>query len=112
MPEIELRQFEGMKAADVCFVNSNYTIEEIENYYSKYNLTISNLVKAQPSFNRKVDKMKINAKNNFIYNHRLSSDKYYLNAYNNLVKICDKLEKIKPACPQFILLIPVVKSSS
>ena len=94
MPELELRQFEGMNSADICFVNSDYTKYEIQNHYNKYNLAISNIVKAQPTFNRNIKKIKLNAKNNFIYNHRLSSDKYYLNAYNCLIEICNELEKI------------------
>lgn len=97
MPEIELRQFEGMKAADICFVNSDYAKNEIISYYHKrYNCKIGNIIKAQPGYDeRELFKSKdknASAEFAFVYNHRLSSDSYYLNAYQTLLRICDSLE--------------------
>lgn len=91
MPEISLRQYEGMKAADLCFVNSDFTIREIEEYYEDNSIK---LVKAQPSFVGDVLPVKKigYADKNFIYNHRLSSDKYYASAYKSLVDICTLVE--------------------
>lgn len=98
MPEIELRQFEGMKAADICFVNSDYAKEQIISYYdSRYNCRIDNIVKAQPTYDEGcftgVNKGNDDLEFAFIYNHRLSSDGYYLNAYKTLVDICNNLEQ-------------------
>lgn len=89
MPEISLRQFEGMKESDLCLVNSNYVIDEIDEHYNELNF---NIEKLQPSVNINVIDIKKNAKLNFIYNHRLSSDKYYKKAYEYLVDLCNILE--------------------
>jgi hypothetical protein len=95
MPEISLRQAEGMAAADCCFVNSNYVAEMVNNHYiGTHDLKKIHFVKAQPSFAGEIYPVdKINSSPSFIYNHRLSSDPYYADAYKSLCQICDILEK-------------------
>lgn len=95
MPEISLRQVEGMAAADCCFVNSNYVAEMVNNHYvGTSDLSRIHFVKAQPSFAGDIYPVnKINSSPSFIYNHRLSSDPYYADAYKSLCQICDILEK-------------------
>lgn len=98
MPEISLRQYEGMAASDLCFVNSYYAAFELCKHYSqKYLLDVDNdlmLQKAQPAFRGIVKPLKTKAKKAFVYNHRLSSDKYYSKAYSSLLRICDMVEKV------------------
>ena len=97
MPDLSLRQFEGMKAADICFVNSAYTIQEILKYYSEFEGAQDvKLVKLQPSFSGDIKPLKqYDSEKQFaiIYNHRLSSDPYYANAFKSLLSICDEVEK-------------------
>lgn len=91
MPEIHLRQLEGINAADACFVNSYYVIDELKKRYGD-ELT-AKLFVSQPSFRGEVLPLKNDCKNNFIYNHRLSSDSYYKKAFESLVHIMDKVEE-------------------
>ena len=95
MPEISLRQAEGMAAADCCFVNSNYVAEVVNNHYiGTKDLGKIRFVKAQPSFAGEIYPVnKVTSSPSFIYNHRLSSDPYYADAYKCLCQICDILEK-------------------
>lgn len=108
MPEISLRQAEGMAAADCCFVNSNYVIEMVNNHYiGTRDLKKMHLVKAQPSFAGEIFPVdKINSSPSFIYNHRLSSDPYYADAYNCLCRICDILEKRVKVMPEIYFTNP------
>lgn len=93
MPQLELRQFEGMANADICFVNSDFTISQINDYYKKYGFSKNiNLIKAQPTFCGDVCDIKQNKSKAFIYNHRLSSDIYYKKAFKSLCNICDIIE--------------------
>ena len=93
MPEILWRQYEGINASDICFVNSNYVIDELKNYYNKFNLSFNNkFAKAQPAFNGNIKSIKMDAEFAFIYNHRLSSDKYYATAFNILRNMCKRLK--------------------
>lgn len=94
MKNLIIRQFEGMSAADICFLNSNYAKYEILNFYEKYEgVEKMNLIKLQPSFNMKVKGLKNEARCNIVYNHRLSTDPYYMKAFNSLIKVCDIIEK-------------------
>lgn len=96
MPEILWRQYEGINASDICFVNSNYVVDELKNFYCNYfNIFFHNkFVKAQPTFTGEVKEIKNNAEFAFIYNHRLSSDKYYATAFETLRRICRKVKTI------------------
>ena len=96
MPEILWRQYEGINASDICFVNSNYVIDELKNFYcNNFNVTFANkFVKAQPTFTGEVKEIKEDAEFAFIYNHRLSSDKYYAKAFETLRNICKDLKAI------------------
>lgn len=92
MKDIELRQYEGMCNADICFVNSIYAKNQIEEYYKdmerKPNIKVSN-----PTFIENVLDVKpvsLNDKPNIIYNHRLSNDEYYNNAFKTLKRIMKK----------------------
>lgn len=101
MKDIELRQYEGMCNADICFVNSNYAKKQIKEYYKdigrKANIKVSN-----PTFIENVLDVKplpLNNMPNIIYNHRLSSDKYYSDAFDDLKKLIKKFyikTNIKP----------------
>lgn len=92
MKDIELRQYEGMCNADICFVNSIYAKNQIEEYYKdmerKPNIKVSN-----PTFIENVLDVKLvslNDKPNIIYNHRLSNDEYYNNAFKTLKRVMKK----------------------
>lgn len=91
MPEILYRQLEGINNSDICFVNSQYAIDELKKFYG--DLLNANLVVAEPTFRDDVKEIKQNAKMNFIYNHRLSSDKYYANALRSLFGILEAVEE-------------------
>lgn len=95
MPWLALRQYEGMAAADCCFVNSDYVGKCVEEFYMGNScMPRINFVKAQPSFTGEILPVgKLESKPAFIYNHRLSSDPYYANAFDSLCRICDMLEK-------------------
>lgn len=107
MQEIHLRQAEGINAADICFVNSQYTIDELTRFYKHFNICInSNIKVAEPTFSGIVEPTKNKAKYNFIYNHRLSSDIYYMKAFNSLINICDELNKLVEEMPTIYLTNP------
>lgn len=91
MPDFATRQCEGMQLADLCFVNSYYARDEIFKYHKKD----MKIVKAQPTFAGKIYPMKdVNkCEKAFIYNHRLSSDKYYKKAFDSLCAIFDILKE-------------------
>lgn len=98
MPEIDLRQLEGMSAADMCFVNSEYAAAEIYDhckaiFFPFRNIDIA-MQKIQPSFTGRVKPVKTGAKPNFVYNHRLSSDIYYARAYEIVESIFSDIEKV------------------
>ena len=91
MPYLVFNQIGGIKASDLIFVNSRY---------------VKNSIFKQGDLNEDLKKMHVfyppcnefeeyegKMSNNIIYNHRLSSDKYYLNAFKSLLKVCDLLEK-------------------
>lgn len=97
MKEIHLRQFEGMCAADLTLVNSNYAKYEILKKYKDFDdITSLNIKKLPPAYNQKIAfreqlKNKVD-KLGIVYNHRLSSDEYYKNAYETFIEIVRQLE--------------------
>ncbi|MBO5743431.1 MAG: hypothetical protein J6R68_04030 [Clostridia bacterium] len=97
MPEIDLRQLEGMSAADMCFVNSEYAADEIYDHckaiFFPFRKVDISMQKIQPSFKGNIKPLKKDAKPNFIYNHRLSSDIYYARAYEIVEAIFSDVEK-------------------
>lgn len=100
MPNIHLRQFEGMCAADLTLVNSNYTISQILDFYKEYPDVLKlNIRKLEPSFDSKLKqncqlKTMKNNKMGIIYNHRLSEDPYYATAFKYLVEVMKGLESV------------------
>ncbi len=94
MPDLILRQYEGMQQADLCFFNSDFAIDRVNKYYSLFK--VINSAKAQPTYKGELYKVKKNADVSLIYNHRLSSDPYYFNAFMNLIDVCNIMEKMIP----------------
>jgi hypothetical protein len=110
MTDLALRQYEDMVQADVCLMNSNYAISEFNNFYRKYNLPPLDIRKLQPSFSSEMKPIKEHAKSNIIYNHRLSTDPYYLSAFQSLVEICNVLENMVKEMPTIYFTNPSGKS--
>lgn len=91
MPYLVDNQIGGIKASDLIFVNSRY---------------VKNLIFKEGDLNKELRRMHVfyppcnefeeykgKMSNNIIYNHRLSSDKYYMKAFRSLLKVCDLLEE-------------------
>lgn len=93
---IKYSQYENMSNADLALVNSNYVISRFDKFAFDHNLfRLQDARALPPSFDYDYySKPKEIKSKNIIYNHRLSSDEYYLNAFDNLVSILSEVEKI------------------
>lgn len=93
MKQLELRQIEGMLNSDLCLLNSTYAIGRIANFCEVKNVRIPDMAKLQPSFpHTEMFHMKQGVVRGIVYNHRLSSDEYYMQAYRRLLWILTQIE--------------------
>lgn len=91
MPYLVHNQISGLKASDLIFVNSRY----VKNFIFEKGDLNEDLQKIHvfyPPCNE-FEKLEDKMSNNIIYNHRLSSDEYYMSAFRSLLKVCNILEK-------------------
>lgn len=91
MPYLVDNQIGGIKASDLIFVNSRYVKNSIFKY-GDLNEDLQRMYVFYPPCNE-FEEYKGKMSNNIIYNHRLSSDKYYMEAFRSLLKVCDLLEE-------------------
>lgn len=82
------RQIEGIEASDICYVNSKYVVERLKESGIK-----ADKVKVfYPPSGEEIYDLKHFGENGIIYNHRLSSDAYYLKAFNDLLEVLEYVE--------------------
>lgn len=91
MPYLVYNQIGGIKASDIIFVNSRYVKNSIFKY-GDLNEDLQRMYVFYPPCND-FEEYKGKMTNNIIYNHRLSSDEYYMGAFRSLLKVCDILEE-------------------
>ena len=103
MPNLIYRQCEGMLESDYVLFNSHYAINETLSYYDYMlgaetlkHLKETKFKKFQPATPLELFKKNSACEKNFIYNHRLSTDEYYMNAFNDLLTVCNILEQKIP----------------
>lgn len=97
MKPLVLRQIEGIQNSDLVLVNSFYTIDRLDHYCSMKEIVIVPRMEVlPPSYNlanckRVLKNSKITG---IVYNHRLSSDPYYADAYRDLIEVLNLTEQV------------------